>query len=158
METGVVFKEEQKFKQWWLWSIMAILNGVIIFNLLNNAIKKNNNQTGMIITAIIIVLITIFLYSIKLKTRIFKDSVEIIFFPFGIHKTYTLKNIEKIEVTKYNPFLEYGGWGIRIGAYTISGNKGLKMYYAKDTYKDVILIGTQKPEELSKIIKHLKDA
>ena len=54
--------------------------------------------------------------------------------------------------------MDYGGWGIRLGAYNISGNKGLKIHYTnKNSFKDSILIGTQKPEELSKIIKLIQN-
>lgn len=153
MENEILFEEEQKFKQWWLWTLILVVNGFLIYNLFNNVILKDKDVTFSIITLIIGLSISIFFYNIKLKTKIFKDRIEILLLPFRIHKTFIFKNMKKIEVVKYNPILEYGGWGIRLGAYTISGNKGIKMYYDKD----VILIGTQKSEELTKTIKHLKN-
>ena len=94
-----------------------------------------------------------------MKTKVYKDRIEINFFPFKIHKVYSFTIIEKMEVIKYNPIMDYGGWGIRLGAYNISGNKGLKIHFInKNSLKDSILIGTQKPEELSKIIKSIQNA
>ena len=57
----------------------------------------------------------------------------------GVIIDVTKEDIDKIEVIKYNPIMHYGGWGIRLGAYNISGNKGLKIYYKKKNYTDSIL-------------------
>jgi hypothetical protein len=53
-------------------------------------------------------------------------------------------NIRKYEAITYSPLLNYGGWGIRKGAYNVSGNKGVQFELYDD---ERFLIGTQKPEE-----------
>lgn len=158
MEANVLFKEEQKFKQWWLWLLIIGLNAFAIYNLVSNSINKNSIETATIVSAIVMVLVAIFFYIMNLKTKIYNDRIEIKFLPFGIHKVYNLKDVEQLEIIKYNPILEYGGWGIRFGAYNISGNMGLKIHYKKTNFIDSILIGTQKEEELSKIIKSIQHA
>jgi hypothetical protein len=64
--------------------------------------------------------------------------------------------VASIEVRKYSPIKEYGGWGFRYGfkngkAYNISGNMGLQLILKNG---DRILIGTQKPEELETYLKN----
>jgi hypothetical protein len=158
MEEKTLFEEKQQFRQWWLWLIYLSL---ITFVLYKVFIKKDygNSSRNFVIIPILILLITLILFWImSLKTKIYKDRIEIKFFPFGIHKTYRFQDIEKMEVIKYNPIMDYGGWGIRLGAYNIAGNRGLKIHYTnKNAYKSSILIGTQKPEELSKIIKSIQN-
>lgn len=158
MEAKEVFKEEQKFRQWWLWLLIIGFNAFAIYKVAASFSNQNSIDTASTITLLIMVLAAVFFYIMNLKSKIYEDRIEINFFPFGIHKVYNLKDVERLEIIKYNPILDYGGWGIRFGAYTISGNMGLKIYYKKTNFTDAILIGTQKPEELSKIIKSIKYA
>jgi hypothetical protein len=62
-----------------------------------------------------------------------------------------------LEVVKYNPISDYGGWGVRLSrngkAFNVKGEFGLKLYF--DNRKP-LLIGTQKPEELKKILESLE--
>jgi hypothetical protein len=62
----------------------------------------------------------------------------------------------KCYVRKYKPLAEFGGWGLRFGvsgkAYNISGNKGLQLEL---TNNKKLLIGTQKPEELSEALNKI---
>jgi hypothetical protein len=157
MEEKILFEEKQQFRQWWLWILFSIIIGFVLYKIIIEKDFGNSSKTTVLLLLIFLFLITGFLYIINLKTKVYKDRIEINFFPFKIHKQYYFHNIEKLEVIKYNPIMDYGGWGIRLGAYNISGNKGLKIYYKKKNYTDSILIGTQKPEELSKIIKSIQN-
>jgi hypothetical protein len=157
MEEKILFEEKQQFRQWWLWLLLLGLNAYIFYKIFLKNDSGNDSKTAGIISIIVTFSLLLLFYVMKLKTKIYRDSIEVKFFPFGIHKTYSFQEIEKMEVIKYNPIMDYGGWGIRIGAYNISGNKGLKINYKnKNSFKDSILIGTQKPEELSKIIKSIQ--
>jgi len=63
--------------------------------------------------------------------------------------------IKKCYVRKYRPLTEYGGRGWRISisgrgtAFSISGNQGLQLEFLNDKK---MLIGTKRPEELSKAL------
>ncbi len=77
------------------------------------------------------------------------------FIPF--HNTPRLidwNEIEKLEVVKYDPIGDYGGWGIKSKkgkkAYNVSGDIGLKLYLKNGKN---ILIGTQCEEELREYLK-----
>lgn len=157
MEEKILFEEKQKFKQWWLWLLLLGLNGFIFYKIFIENDYGNSSKTAGIIVLIVMLSLLLLFYFINLETRIFSDRIELKFFPFINHwKKYPFKSIEKMEVIKYHPILDYGGWGIRLSAYNISGNKGLKIYYKKKNYRDSVLIGTQKPEELAKIIKNIQ--
>lgn len=123
---------------------------------------------AIIIVNIILLSIIVLFYITKLKTKIDENSINFEFFPFHIgfidfkfqkmEKTIPFEAIEKMEVVTYNPIFDYGGWGIRFGGmnticYNTMGNKGL-MIYKKD--KEKVLIGTQKYQELEKIITQIK--
>lgn len=157
MEEKILFEEKQKFNQWWLWLLFLGLTGFIAYKIFIEKDYGNGSKTIGIIVLILMFSLLVLFYFINLKTRVYSDRIEVKFFPFINHwKKYSFNSIEKMEVIQYNPILDYGGWGIRLGAYNISGNKGLKIYYKKKNYRDSILIGTQKPEELAKIIKNIQ--
>ena len=70
-------------------------------------------------------------------------------------KFYDWKNISKSYIRQYQPIIEYGGWGIRIGlfgkgrAFNVRGNKGLQLEF-KDNNK--LLIGSNNSEELERVL------
>jgi hypothetical protein len=61
-------------------------------------------------------------------------------------------------VRRYSAFSEFGGWGIRFGssgtAFNVSGNIGLQLEFLN---KERLLIGTNKPTELTKVIEELNE-
>ena len=96
------------------------------------------------------------LYFIELETKITKDTIYVKLFPF--HWNYIeipFSEIKKFEARKYRPIIEYGGWGLRWGfkngkAYNIKGNMGLQLEFNNGKK---LLIGTQKPDELTNALK-----
>ncbi|TEW77202.1 hypothetical protein E2488_04665 [Gramella jeungdoensis] len=69
-------------------------------------------------------------------------------------------NISECYIRNYNPISEFGGWGIKSSfrrdtgkAYTIKGSIGLQLKL-KNGKK--ILIGTQKNEEIKRVIETYK--
>lgn len=146
-----LYRENQKFNQWWVWLIMLatmfLSIGAGIMGYL-----ENGDIWGLVIgggvgaaTAILFALMT-------LTTTISTEGVEVRFRPF--HRRRIFKSeIEEAYVRKYNALGEYGGWGIRFGskgkAYNVSGNHGLQLKL-KDG--ESILIGTQNPEALEELM------
>lgn len=158
MDDKILFYEKQQFRQWWLWLLLLSINGFVLYNILNLEDFGNNSKQIIWIPIVVLVLLIVLFWFTKLETFVYKDRIEIIFSPFIKKKIFKISELEKLEVIKYNPILDYGGWGIRFGAYNVSGNMGLKMYFkTKKSFRDSILIGTQKPEELSKIINSIKN-
>lgn len=157
----VFFKEEQRFRQLWLWAIIILASiipwiGMIFQVILGHKFGNNPGPDWLIILMWLVfgIGLPIFFYSLKLITEVRKDGIYLRYFPFHRKfKIYQYKEIESYMAREYKPIREYGGWGIRyvIGgiAYNVYGNKGVQLILKS---KKKILIGTQKPEEFYKAI------
>jgi hypothetical protein len=126
-------------------------------------------------------LIIVLVYFISLKTIINNEGIYVKVFPFyRKYKYFAWNEIQKAYIRKYNPLIEYGGWGYRFNlfkfklsfntrirycgysgrllnpkknrAITVLGNKGLQLEF---TDGSKLLIGTHKPEYLTEILKEL---
>lgn len=153
-----IFTEIQRFRQPWLWGLLL---GIFIFpfwEILSDLDNTNENSINYFSWFFLggMTLFLGFFYKIKLATVITEQDISIRFNFFHRRpKIIAWVEIQKAEIITYNPIMDYGGWGIKYGglnsiAYNVSGNQGLQLYL-KNGKK--ILIGTQKPEEIQKIIK-----
>lgn len=158
-----VFLEEQKMTKPLVIIVLSIAFIGISFSVFNDweNIAQNNLESKIIALSslIILILISILFLSFKLKTRIDEKGIYFQFFPFHFsYRLITWNEISTCEVRNYNAILEYGGWGLKNGfrkkkgiAYNVKGNIGLQLEL-KNGKK--ILIGTQKKEEIQRVIKN----
>ena len=155
-----VFKEEQRFRQVWLMVLLGFSLLVPVGLIIKEYIKDNTSMTtneflGSLIGIIASVLL-IFIF--KLSTRIDEKGIHYQFFPFHFSmKTLLWSEITKAEVRTYDPIGEYGGWGLRYSfnkkkgnAVNVSGDIGIQLTL-KNGKK--LLIGTQKKEAVSRVLK-----
>ncbi|MFS4417669.1 hypothetical protein [Maribacter sp. 2307ULW6-5] len=155
-----VFEETQRFTQWWLWLLLAVVSLAVLLPPLSQLAQTGNTDlrdldTGYWIglgTMALVVLLFVFM---KLHTKIDEHGLSYQFFPIHLRpKTLTWKEVDTIGVRTYKPLLEFGGWGYRIGrsgkALNVKGNKGIQI---KLKNGDSLLIGTQKMEEVRLILK-----
>ncbi|MCL2683109.1 MAG: DUF6141 family protein [Bacteroidales bacterium] len=162
MKTHQAFTETQRFGQWWIWLILAGINGLFIYAIIQQTIlghpfgDKPMSDTGLLLVFGVLLLITFLFICVRLQTYIDEDGVYVRFFPFRLtYKRYAWTEISKSYVKQYRPILKFGGWGFRYNlsfrekAYSVSGRDGLELELV--TGKKV-LIGTQKPEKLTKIL------
>lgn len=152
-----IFEERQSFRQLWLW---LLIGPILLFSMIISwLLKKEADPLLPVILSNIVILFVIILFIIlRLETRIVDEGIFYRFFPLQRKfRSIKMAEIEKLEVIKYNPIRDFGGWGIRYGlkgrAYNVSGNMGL-MIYRKDGKR--ILIGTRKPDGLREVIEKLK--
>lgn len=159
----VFFKETQQFRQWWY--IVLILTAtvpvmiMIIYTLYQQTVK--GIQVGdspapnevMIVVFLALCIILWVYFSLKLEVWIDQDGFHYRFFPL-IYKNKLISKLEiqRFEIRKYSPILDYGGWGIRHGfgrkwgkAYNVSGNIGLQLYL---TSGKKVLFGTQRSQAI----------
>lgn len=158
MNSRILFKETQKFRQWWLWLILVFVMGDSLWITVNELKSGQGDTFERVLLPLILLLlpmsIIFFILSIKLETEIKEDGIYVRFFP--IHKQFRFYNWEAIEqayVRTYKPVAEYGGWGLRgFGnnrALNIAGKEGLQLIM-QDGRK--LLIGTQKPKEIADVL------
>jgi hypothetical protein len=159
----MLFFERQRFNQVWLWALILMVNFVAIFYLFLPHIfimhPPGENSLGALLLVLVCLTITTLLYMWRLETMMNSNGIHLKLFPFQRkYRTYTWDEISKVSVREYNPLLEYGGWGYRVTigngvAYNIRGNQGIQILI-KDGKK--ILIGTQKPDEVTKVLERFK--
>jgi hypothetical protein len=148
------FEESQKFRQAWIWFIIAGVNAIMIYQLFFSDPDVEIGSIHVLVLFVIIGVDAIFFFG-NLKTRINNDNIQITFFPFiNKPKVISWNSIDKAYIRRYNSFTEYGGWGIRRSwkgrAYNTSGNIGLQLVL-KSGRKT--LIGTQKQKELEEFLE-----
>lgn len=155
------FSESQKFRQWWLWAIIAgtllVPLGIVLYDIY--AGHKSYTAAEILSGAAVPASIILLFLSFRLDSRIDETGVYYRFFPLQI-KMNEIKweEITKIYTGQYRPLADYGGWGIRYGlkglgtAYSISGDMGLQVEVKKGRK---ILIGTLQAPTINKALKQL---
>ncbi len=162
MAKKVSFTEKQRVSQWWIWLLVGMIDLVFIYAFIQQIIYGIDfgnhpiNDSGLIIVLILIIILNFMLFSFGIKTRITSKTIYFKFFPFHLsYRCYHREKIKKAEVIKYNPIRDLGGWGIKTSldrnkkAFNISGKYGLSLELQNGK---TIIIGTKKPEEISKIL------
>lgn len=150
-----IFTEVQKFKQWWLWTLLIGITVVPVIGLIQQLILKkpfgNNpmSDTGIILFAFTMLVILFIFSQVKLTTQIDESGIRMKFIPFT-KKQLRWEDIESVQVVKYG----YVGWGIRFGSnygtiYNTQGTEGLAVKTKKG---EKFVIGSAKIEQLKKTI------
>jgi hypothetical protein len=165
MESEILFSENQRFSQWWLWLLLIGINGMMLYGIMQQVIfgkpfgDRPGSDAELFIAGAIAGLILVLFISLKLETRITKEGVYVRFRPFHhSFRYYSWASLSKSYIRKYSPILEYGGWGLRYGFYgkgsalNVSGNKGLQLMTIEGKK---MLIGTRMPEEITETLKKL---
>ena len=154
---NVSFKEEQRINQWWLRLILLITLGVVLYSIYRfyQVDEQSTNDHLAFWPGVLIGLAAVALvWFWKLTTTIDNYGLQIKC-PF-VNKKVKWDEIEKLEVLDYG-FV--GGWGVRIGtkygtAYNTSGSKGMAIELKN---KKKFLVGTQREDELKKIVEKWKN-
>jgi len=159
----VLFKEEQQFRQWW-WIVLIlgatipamIMNIYALYQQMVRGIQVGDSPAPnvVLIGGLVFLCVALWSYfSLKLEVWIDQDGIHYRFFPL-IRKNRLISKaeIERFEIRKYKPIIDYGGWGVRKGfgrkwqrAYNVRGNIGLQLYL---TNGKKILFGTQRSQAI----------
>ena len=162
---SIHFSETQRFKRLWSWLILLIAFLCIRNGFIHGCLDYESLQPEMGIIIFMIFVMTLafcLILFMRLETRIDETGVYYKYVP--LHRSeikIDWKNIKEAHVRKYNPVLEYGGWGIKLGvfgkgrAYNVSGNMGLQLVLNNGKH---LLLGTRKPDEMKEVLNKLADA
>ena len=168
----VLFSEEQRYNQWWLWLIMLLalsavlvpfLYGIYSQEVLDKPFGDNPMSTsGLIVTgsfSVLIMIVAIFiLLKLRLKTKITTEALWFSYPPIiNKWKKIVPEEIERYQIRTYATSREFGGHGMKRRrkygmSYTVSGNVGLQLYF-KNSKK--LLIGTQKKQAIEYAMEKL---
>jgi len=148
----------------WLWILMILVNSIWIWGIIQQLVFRksfgNNpvSDLGFIIIAVLMLVLTYGIFSVKLITEVRNDGIyykfTIVQFKF---RKINIEDINSYEIRKYNSFKEFGGYGIKAGrrghmAYNIAGNIGIQFGLKNG---DKVLIGTQLPNGFKKAVDRL---
>ncbi len=157
------FEEVQKVCQTWIWVVLPVAFAGLVLMIANQVMFRQvfgeNLLTfsSIIFVTILLSLFTLLIYKAHLVTKIDEYGIRYRFYPLQIKsRTIYWKDVVEVYIREYDGLSEYGGWGIKFGkhgkAYTVKGRYGLQIELSDERK---ILIGTQKPIELEKLMLHL---
>jgi len=164
-----VFREVQRFRQTWLWLIIAI-SGLITTGIFgaglyiqvglgkpfgNHPMSDAGLAAVFGFVALLHILLVLLFLTARLTTRIDREAVIFRFFPFHLReKRITWDRVAACRVIRYNPVGDYGGWGIKVGrkgkAYNVSGDRGVILELKAG---GTVLLGTNRPEDLEEFLR-----
>ena len=151
-----VFKETQKFRQWWIYFIVVFTAAGIILNLYQETDRFTDfSDLSFLFLAMFFTAIITYFFSLQLKTKIDRYGIKTEFRPLPFFKReYKWDEIATCHVRKYSAIKEFGGWGIKglfpAKAYTVRGSYGIQIV-TKENVR--FLIGTQEPQKAKTTIK-----
>ncbi|MCQ6963084.1 DUF6141 family protein [Methanolobus chelungpuianus] len=154
----VLFREEQKFNQLWLWVLVLVPVSIAWYAAIEQLVfgspfggNPASDSSTFLSLVLFGILLPLFMSSLRLVTEVRGDGLYIRFRPFhGSYRKFPFDSILSCKVQTYRPVRDYGGWGIRYGirgkAYNVSGSKGLMLEFVNGKK---LLIGSQQAEEFA---------
>jgi len=157
-----VYKETQTYRGTWvMYFILMIELPTLILLLVFFIQAEDKTEMGIALSVVggTLSLILLFIFNLKLETRIDQNGVSFSYFPFvRTWRKYPREKIQSISVISYSPITDYGGWGLKgnksTKAYSILGNQGILIDTGE---KKKILIGTSKVKELKEYLENWKE-
>ncbi|MEL6562161.1 MAG: hypothetical protein AAFQ94_28505 [Bacteroidota bacterium] len=154
------FKEEQRFNSWWIRGAFAISLGGLLIPLYRIAFLNDTSipLAPLVILLVVLTVVATLILGAKLETQVDKYAIKYRYIPFiNNWKRIEKGDIRNLQVRKYSPIREFGGYGYRVKlngdkALNVKGDMGLHIEYKKN---NKLLLGTQKPEELRITINRL---
>lgn len=160
---STLFFERQKFRQVLVWLILVPIDIFFVYAIYSQLIftvpigTKPMGDFALILSAILVFLVNILFVVMRLETIIKEDGIYYKFFPFHfVFRKIAWTQVQDVWIRTYSPIAEYGGWGPRSGpsgqAFNVRGSQGLQVVL---TNGNKVLFGTQKPEEVNKVLETL---
>lgn len=150
------FYEKQKYTQWWLWLLLAMIFLSPFIANIQSIINRgfwNTFSKGIYSHIVTIGLVIVLFFLLRLETKIDAEGIKINYFPF-VKKKFKWAEIEGIKMVNFNSFRfihrVFRRKSLYGSLYKVKGKNGASIKLKNgETYT----IGTQKPMELQKDLK-----
>jgi hypothetical protein len=136
------FREVQRFRQRWLWALLAFVSLVSVVS---------GGPLGLVVAGVVVG----FMWSLRLTTEVRDDGLYVRFAP--LHRSFRQvpwSDVSSVDSVRYRPILEYGGWGVRWRpgsvAYNVHGSRGV--FLRRRAHRD-LLVGSQRADELAAAVE-----
>ncbi len=161
----VLFREVQRFRQPWLWALLAIVVGLAWFAFIHelySSLSPREESGEVLVAALVWVLVGLGIPALfvlcKLVIEVRRDGLYYRYHPFHSREhVIGWEKIKEAEARTYRPIVEYGGWGIRSAwrgkwgkAYNVYGDRGLQLELVDGKR---ILFGSQRADELAAAVR-----
>ena len=157
------FHEEQRFRQWWLWLLIAAAAGLQWWGFYEQIVqgKPWGNKPAPDWMMVLLWLgvgngLPILFYAMRLVVTVTDQEIDIHFRPL-IRRRIPIADVSDVEARKYSPLVEFGGWGIRglrgNRAYNISGRRGVALVLTDGSR---VMIGSRRAEALAEAITTIR--
>ena len=148
------YHEEQHFHDVLMGLLVLAMLFVVFVTTVAVVFSRPNDALLLAIAPAIVVLVAALISLSHLDVDVTDSGVSIAFRHLWPTRRIAFADIVGLEVKRYRPLIDYGGWGVRLGpagwAYTTGGDVGVKMRLRKGL---PVLIGTRHPSELEAAIR-----
>lgn len=163
----IIFREVQRMKQIWVLVLVLSIAILMWYGFVQQIIlgvpfgdKPAPDIVYIVIWVIFGIIFPVFFLGIlRLIVEVRHDGIYIRFAPYHRHfRKIIFTDITHYEAITYNSFKRFWGWGIRVNEkgeklYNVSGNKGIELHVESCEKSNIIVIGTQKPDEFRRAIE-----
>ena len=154
--TLIRFREEQRFRQWWMWLLIGFLVALQWWGFVQQIVlgQRFGDQPApdwmmVLLWLLFGIGLPLFFLYLRLIVTVTDESIDIHFRPLT-RRTVPISDVTHVKARTYAPLREYGGWGIRgrrgNRAYNVSGDRGAELVLT-DGRK--IMIGSQRADDLA---------
>jgi hypothetical protein len=148
------YHEEQHFHGAIMGLLLVAMIFVVVVTVVAVVVSRPGDVLLLAIAPVVVVLVASLISLSRLDVDVTDQGVSIAFRYLWPTRRIAFADIVGIEVRRYNPLLEYGGWGVRLGpqgwGYMTSGNVGVQLRLRKGL---AVLIGSTRPDELEAAIR-----
>ena len=148
------YHEEQHFHDALMGLLVLAMLFVVFVTTVAVVFSRPNDALLLAIAPAMIVLVAALISLSHLDVDVTDSGVSIAFRHLWPTRRIAFADIVGLEVKRYRPLIDYGGWGVRLGpagwAYTTGGDVGVKMRLRKGL---PVLIGTRHASELEAAIR-----
>ncbi len=166
LENGELIYSESLTMRKMVWILLPVFLAVLLLpaaGLTMAEIQSKWEQDFWNMIAPIIILLSVFLllWNVRLNWSISKTEFSFTFFPFVLkRRTYSMDDVDDIQVMKINSLKEFGGWGLREGklgkAYTTAGNHILHVKFKQGRPINVSVLRPQQAQNFLDQLHNLK--
>lgn len=152
-----VFHEVQRMQAFRIWLPIALVAGATWYEFVRRLVFEDPGLVHRIPYWIVILLTAVFgvgipvfgLLAMRLVTEVHPGLLTVRVTPFP-RARLPMEAIKIAQIREYSALKEYRGYGVKVSrrngrAYTARGDKGVQMVLGNGS---LVLIGTQRPEEL----------
>jgi hypothetical protein len=157
-----VFIESQRFDQWWFRLIIILVSIICIVTVVKSYSNVQSEPApfwiSLVASLFTLIIVLSIAFLLKLEIKIDELGIHYGFWPINRRlKFISWSDVKKCSVVKYNPIVDYGGWGYKMGifratgtAMSVRGNIGIQIVFKSGKQ---LLIGTQKKEDAEKVLE-----